>query len=672
MTQATKQDDTRLNLASHDAVGERIEQLKALLPEIFVEGQIDPERLRQHLGDFSKVGTERYGLNWAGKADAIRSLQIPSHGTLVPMKDQSVNFDESENLIIEGDNLEVLKLLQKSYHGKIKMIYIDPPYNTGGDFIYPDNFKEGLDTYLRYSGQATEEGFKVSTNSESGGRYHSNWLNMMYPRLFVAKSLLRDDGVICISIDDHELHNLVTVLNEIFGEESHVATLSIINNLKGRNDKANVATCHEHLVIFARPQFMANGLPLNEEQLKEYKYTDGKKERYALRDLRKRGRPDRREDRPNMYFPIYYNQHKKTFSLARTSPNDIEITPKRGDGSDGRWRWGRDRVSANLDILEAKYSEKKERWDIEHRVYLNPNFRADAAPADEEADDDDVLFERTSKSKSFWWGGEISSDVGRREFKKLFEDMDFDYPKSPFFLERIIRMCSNNGDIVMDFFAGSGTTGQAVLNLNREDKTYRKFILVQLPQPLDENSEAYKKGYRKISDVCFQRVKRTIEQIGAELSSQFKLEETPYGLNFKAFQLTSSNFKLWDASAGSKDADGLAKQLELYADNLLPGRSQDDILYEVILKTGQPLTAKIEIIEVAGQKVFSIDGGAMLICLEDPIKEETLVGMLEYQPAIMVALDKAFHGNDQLKTNIKLQAESTGESEQSRVLFKTV
>jgi adenine-specific DNA-methyltransferase len=224
----------------------------------------------------------------------------------------------------------------------------------------------------------------------------------------------------------------------------------------------------------------------------------------------------------------------------------------------------------------------------------------------------------------------------------------------------------------MDFFAGSGTTGQAILNLNHEDKASRKFILVQLPQPLDENSEAYKKGYRKISDVCLQRVKRTIEQIGVKLSAQFKLEETPYGLNFKAFQLTSSNFKLWDASAGSKDADGLAKQLELYADNLLPGRSQDDILYEVILKAGQPLTAKIEKIEIAEQQVFSIDGGAMLICLEDPIKEETLVGMLEYQPAVMVALDKAFHGNDQLKTNIKLQAEATGESEQSRVLFKTV
>ena len=651
MTEAKKkkQDDTRLNLASHDAVGERIEQLKALLPEIFVDGQLDPERLRQHLGDFSKVGAERYGLNWAGKAEAIRSLQIPSHGTLVPLKDQSVNFDESENMIIEGDNLEVLKLLQKSYHGKIKMIYIDPPYNTGGDFIYPDNFKEGLDTYLRYSGQATEQGFKVSTNSENGGRYHSNWLNMMYPRLFMAKNLLRDDGIIFISIDDHELCNLRQLMDEIFGTENFIAILPTIMNLKGNPDNFGFSDTHEYVVVYARikEKCQVGVFDIDESDLDEW--SEDEWGLYKRADtLRRTGQDASRAKRPKGWFPIFISDNQTIYTTEDDQPitkSDQVLWPVNEEAEELSWTWSKKKINDenhNLILVNGRNGLN---------IYKKQRPQIGELP--------------TKKPKSVFYKSDYSTSTATNELKKLLGKKVFDGPKPVPLIKDLIQIGTEKDSIVLDFFAGSRTTAHAVLEANLEDQGNRRFICVQLPEPAAVDSDAFKAGYKTIAEITRDRASRVCTKLKGNLFSN-----SDWG--FKALRLSSSNFKLWDASAGSKDADGLAKQLELYADNLLPGRSQDDILYEVILKAGQPLTAKIEKIEVAGQRVFSIGGGAMLICLEDPIKEETLVGMLEYQPAVMVALDKAFHGNDQLKTNIKLQAEATGESEQSRVLFKTV
>lgn len=649
MTQIKKQDDTRLNLASHDAVGERIEQLKMLLPEIFVEGQIDPEQLRLHLGDFSKVGAERYGLNWAGKADAIRNLQIPSHGTLVPLKDQSVNFDESENMIIEGDNLEVLKLLQKSYHGKIKMIYIDPPYNTGGDFIYPDNFKEGLETYLKYSGQATEGGFKVSTNSENGGRYHSNWLNMMYPRLFMAKNLLRDDGIIFISIDDHELCNLRQLMDEIFGSENFIAILPTIMNLKGNPDNFGFSDTHEYVVVYARTKEKCQVGVFN---IDESDLDDWSEDEYGLYKradtLRRTGQDASRAKRPKGWFPIFISEDQAIYATEDDQPitkSDQVLWPVNEDEEELSWTWSKKKINDenhNLILVNGRNGLN---------IYKKQRPQIGELP--------------TKKPKSVFYKPDYSTSTATNELKKLLGKKVFDGPKPVPLIKDLVQIGTEKDSIVLDFFAGSGTTAHAVLETNFEDQGNRRFICIQLPEPTAAESDAFKAGYKTIAEITRDRASKVCTKLQNNLFSN-----ADWG--FKALRLTSSNFKLWDASGGSKDADGLAKQLDAFADNLLPGRSQDDILYEVILKAGQPLTAKIEKIEVAGQKVFSIDGGAMLICLEDPIKEETLVGMLEYQPAIMVALDKAFHGNDQLKTNIKLQAEATGESEQSRVLFKTV
>ena len=622
MTQTKKTDDIRMNLASHDAVADRLEGLKFLFPEAFVEGKVDLERLRQHLGDFSHTGTERYGLTWAGKAEAIRALQIPSHGTLVPMRKESVNFDESENMIIEGDNLEVLKLLQKSYHGKIKMIYIDPPYNTGGDFIYPDNFKEGLETYLKYSGQATEEGFKASTNAESNGRYHSNWLNMMYPRLFMAKNLLRDDGIIFVSIDDSESFSLRLVMNEIFGEDNFIANIVWKHTQQSKNDEKYFSRHHNSIICYRRSDAISQlRFDRQDKDNKAYSNPDNDpKGLWRSGDVRS----------PN---------YRETLCFDILTPSGKTIKPP-----ENGWRWKQDTISEKIASGEIVFNSDETK--IIRKIYLS---------------------EQDGRTPENLWDTDFAGSTreANNEIKELFGEAVFDTPKPTKLIEKMAELTCHNGDLILDFFAGSGSTGHAVINQVLAGRDMR-FILVQLPEVISEQSVASKAGFKTISQITIARMERVIKAAAVKLNFGQK------GLGFKTFRLSSSNFKLWDAANAPKDVEALAQTLELFADNVLPDRSQEDILYEVILKSGQPLTAKIEKIKVAKQHVFSINGGAMLVCLEDPLEESTLRGMLELRPAVMVALDKAFHGNDQLKTNIKLQAEATGESEQSRVLFKTV
>ncbi len=327
---------------SADLVAGNIAQLRALFPELVTEGPkgtaINLDVLKALVGDATVTDVdEKYGLNWHGKRRARQLALTPSAGTLRPYPAESVDWDSTQNLMIEGDNLEVLKLLQKSYAGKVKLIYIDPPYNTGKDFVYPDNFQDSIQNYLELTGQR-EGGQRLSSNTETNGRFHTDWLNMMLPRLKLAKALLKREGVVFISIDDRELTNLRLVANEVFGEESFVATVAVVNNMKGRNDKKHVATTHEYVVIYAGPSFVSNGLPLTEEQRAAFKYTDEKGGKYALRDLRKRGGPDRREDRPNMYFPIYWDEASGRCSLERLLPKDVEVLPVKGDGAAGSWR----------------------------------------------------------------------------------------------------------------------------------------------------------------------------------------------------------------------------------------------------------------------------------------------------------------------------------------------
>ncbi|MBC8179703.1 site-specific DNA-methyltransferase, partial [candidate division KSB1 bacterium] len=633
---------------------EKLNKLKKIIPEAFTENKIDWEKLKAALGDDIEFKNERYVLNWAGKSDAFRVLQSPTTATLVPDKDESVNFDTSENIFIEGENLEVLKVLQKSYFGKIKMIYIDPPYNTGNDtFIYPDKFSETKEEYLSRIGDKDETGFLTREglfrkNSKDSGHYHSNWLSMMYPRLFLARNLLRDDGVIFVSIDDNELENLKHLMNEIYGEENHVATITVINNMKGRNDEANVATCHEYLLIYSKGQFISNGLPLSEEKLKEYKYIDENNEKYNLRDLRKRGRPDRRKDRPNMYFSIYYDKDEDTCYLEEVKEGLIKIIPLRGDKSDGRWRWGKDRVRANLKYLHPKYSERKDRWDIQHRVYLNLNVISGVG--DEEVDEDEQNFDRTSKSKSFWWGGDISTDVANREFKKLFPNINPDYPKSPYFIDKLLHMATTNDDIVLDFFSGYGTTAHSVLIHVLENNKRLRFILVQLPELIETKNDIYKAGYKTIAEIGKERIRRVIKKIKKEQESTLDLDGNAekMDLGFKVFKLQESNFKIWRTKIENEEQ--LVEQLQQHLEPLDENAKTEDVLYELLLKSGVSLTAKIK------QKngFFLVNDTEIALILEK-VDQEIIKTVINVKPQKVITLDRLFNNNDQLKTNTALQ-----------------
>ena len=505
-----------LDLNSADGTQLNLDALYQIAPSAFTEVRDDKtgeisrkvnfEVLRRLLGDHATDGDgEMYQFTWVGKNAARAEAAKPTDKTLRPVVENSVDWDNTKNIYIEGDNLEVLKLLQRSYMGKVKMIYIDPPYNTGNDFIYSDDFSEDKDEYMENSGQFDEEGNRMTPNLESNGRFHTDWLNMIYPRLKVAKDILRWDGAIFISIDDNEQENLKKVCDEIFGESNYVGKIAIVNNLKGRNDRKDIATCHEYLLIYGESEFVAGGLPLTEEQRQLFDKTDENGNAYQLRDLRKRGRPDRREDRPNMYFPIYYNERTKECSLQKHN-GWVEIFPLRGDGSDGRWRWGRERVQANLSILEPYYSRIAGRWGIQHRVYLNPALNP-ANDYDEE-EDRESEGERSSKSKSFWIGGELSSDVGRRQLKNLFGTAYFDYPKSVDFIAKALYLGTDSDAIVMDFFSGSATTAHAVMQLNAEDGGRRKFIMVQIPEACAENSEAFKAGYKNVCEIGKERIRR--------------------------------------------------------------------------------------------------------------------------------------------------------------------
>lgn len=642
---------------------DRINALRQILPEAFADGKINFDTLRQLLGDdVEDEREEHFGLSWTGKREARRLAGLPSKGTLVPVPGEGFDEATTENIFIEGDNLEVLKLLHKSYRGRVKMIYIDPPYNTGNDFIYKDDYREPLESYLQRSGQMTEAGELLSSNPKSTGRFHSNWMNMIYPRLRVAKDLLRDDGVIFVSIDDNELQNLRQMMNEIFGEENLVSILSVITNAKGRNDKKNVAPCHEYLIIFAKENFNSYGLPLTEEQLKEYKYKDIEGYKYALRDLRKRGRPDRREDRPNMWYPIYFNPETKTFALERQSEKDIEITPQKGDGADGRWRWGKDRVKKNLEILEARYSSKKDRWDIDHRVYLDLNRFPDVDDDDEEADDDDETYQRTSKSKSFWTGGEISTDVGRREFKNLFPDVEFDYPKSPYLLKRILNMSVANDEICLDFYSGSGTTAQAILELNNEDKGNRKFICVQLPEQTPVDSDARKAGFNKISEITKERIRRAIKRIKIKQNGSSPLlqqaENSDNGerqdLGFKVFRLERSNFRAWTDFTGQVLTD-FRPLLEAAETPFVAEAQPSGILTEILLLEGFPLNSKVEpdnrferneVFRVASE--FSEH--RLFITLDEEVWEETIDRAAELDKNdIFICLDNSLGDENKVR-----------------------
>lgn len=607
-----------------------------------VEYAVDFDMLRQELSSVVVEGNEeRYQFTWPDKKKAILASNAPISATLRPCREESVDFDTTQNLYIEGDNLDVLKLLQETYLGKIKMIYIDPPYNTGNDFVYNDDFAEDAEEYLSNSGQYDGDGNRLVQNTESNGRFHTDWLNMIYPRLKLAKDLLTDDGVIFISIDDNEQENLKKICDEVFGEINYCGKIAVVNNLKGRNDKKDIATCHEYLLLYGKTHFAAGGLPLTEEQRMKFDKIDDNGNAYQLRDLRKRGRPDRREDRPNMFFPIYYNESTRECSLEKQE-DWIEILPLRGDGSDGRWRWGRERVQKNLSILEPRYSTIAGRWGIEHRVYLNPAYNPSLDSVDE--DDEEATEERSSKSKSFWMGGELSSDVGRRQLKNLFGTAYFDYPKSVNFILNALCMGTSSDSIVVDFFSGSATTAHAVMQLNAEDGGHRRFIMVQLPEATGPKSEAYKAGYKNICEIGKERIRRA----GRKIKEENPLTTQDLDVGFRVLKLDSSNMKdvYYTSDAYTRD------MFDMLADNIKEDRTPEDLLFQVMLDLGIPLSSKIEETVIAGKKVFKVEGNYLIACFDSNLTEETITAIAQQRPYYFVMRDSSM-ANDSVATNFE-------------------
>lgn len=630
----------KLKMHTPNKADENFAKLAALFPNAVTEtidenGEvvraIDKDVLMQEISTAVVDGAEeRYQFTWPDKKKAVLAANSPIAKTLRPCRAESVDFDNTENLYIEGDNLDVLKLLQETYLGKVKMIYIDPPYNTGNDFVYNDDFAENTEDYLDRSGQFDEEGNRLVLNTESNGRFHTDWLNMIYPRLRLAKDLLTDDGVIFISIDDNEQENLKKNCDEIFGEANYIGKIAVVNNLKGRNDKKDIATCHEYLLIYGKSEFTAGGMPLTDEQRNAFNKVDEKGNAYQLRDLRKRGRPDRREDRPNMYFPIYYNETNKECSLEKKD-GWIEILPLRGDGSDGRWRWGKDRVQANLSILEPHYSSISGKWGIQHRVYLNPSLNP--ASDDEEEDNN----ERVSKSKSFWMGGELSSDVGRRQLKDVMGSAYFDYPKSVDFIINTLHMGAEDDSIILDFFSGSATTAHAVMQLNAEDGGKRKFIMVQLPEETDEKSEAYKAGYKNICEIGKERIRRA----GAKIKEENPMTTDGLDTGFRVLKLDSTNMKDVYYNPDELTIETLMGTV----DNIKEDRTPEDLLFQVMLDLGVLLSSKIEQTTIAGKTVYNVADGFLIACFDENVTEETITAVAKMKPYYFVMRDSSMAGD---------------------------
>ncbi|MGO3330747.1 site-specific DNA-methyltransferase [Brevibacterium aurantiacum] len=592
-------------------------KLAELFPEVAVDGKINLDTLKTILGIDVEDGRERFGLTWPGKAQAIRAAQTPTTATLEPDRANSVDWDTTQNVFIEGDNLEVLKVLQKHYYGQIKMIYIDPPYNTGKDFVYSDDYADSIGSYLELTGQTDEDG-KLSTNSESTGRFHSNWLNMMYPRLKLARNLLTANGSIAISIGDAEIQNLMQIADEIFGEKNRVAVLGWKKRGTGGQVARNAIIKQvEYVLLYAKNGGLVElSGPPNEDSGKE-----------NWRDFRKSGGQWQREFRPNQHFAFWLGEDGD-LSLEET-PGSSPIYPKDANGVDGFWENGIETTRERLSRGDFRVRESKQGLKIDQREFAKD----------------------TSNAGSFL---DIPSTRGTDEIKAIFGDnVLFENPKPVDLITQLLQLSAvSNNDYVLDFFAGSGTTAHAVMQLNAEDGGSRRCISVQLPEPTGEKSEARKAGYETISQITRERIRRAGAKIFEEESG--KLDGCKdLDVGFRAYKLVDTNFAKWKADSGLSE-DELVGLFADLADSADDHARPEALLTEVLLKLGFSLSEKIETISVKGLEVFSVAEGLVLTYLDEhkaPTLDQ-LRALVAREPERLVILEDAFKGNDELKTNL--------------------
>ncbi len=596
-----------------------LDKLRSVFPECVSEGKLDIDKLLSLCGEYIDNDFEKYRFEWKGKAECLRLAQKRSSGTLRPCPAESVNWDTTQNLYIEGDNLEVLKLLQSAYYRKVKMIYIDPPYNTGNDFVYADDFADPLARYKEVTQQTTK------SNPETMGRYHTNWLNMMYPRLRLAANLLRDDGAIFISIDDNEITNLRKICDEVFGEENFVAQITLLCNPKGRSQDMYVANCHEYILIYSKSPRCKGGfsIPKSGEDIAEDYTLCDKNGFYRELELRNTHRDFGKFNRPNLFYPFFVNSMGQV-SLNESSEYSSAVYPVWGDGFEGCWTWGKQKAMDNIDLLTAKQVDGK--WRIYRKSYAVQNG-------------EDVK----KQVKSIWTDASFFTEKGQKATNEVFgtKEKIFQSPKSPEMIKQIIMMGqASEGDIILDFFSGSATTAHAVMQLNAEDGGNRRFILVQLPEVCDEKSEAYKAGYKNICEIGKERIRRAGKKLTETKDGQLSMdgEKAPLDIGFKVFKLDTSNMKLWDTTPiADGDADELVERMNRMVRRIKPERSDLDMVYEVMLKLGVLLNYPVQQLNINGKPVYEVgEDCLLLICLAEFVEPEDVQAMADYAPAKMI------------------------------------
>lgn len=651
------------------------EKLRAVFPQCFTEGRLDIDKLLNLCGEYITDDFEKYEFRWKGKSECLQLAGKRSAGTLRPCPEESVDWESTRNLYIEGDNLEVLKLLQTSYYRKVKMIYIDPPYNTGNDFVYADDFADPLARYREVTQQTTK------SNPETMGRFHTNWLNMMYPRLRLAANLLRDDGVIFISIDDNELDNLKKLCNEVFGEENFVAQISYINNPKGRSHDMYFAACHEYILIYTKSALSKGSFSISkdEDELQANYTLSDDNGAYRLLELRNTHREFGKHNRPNLFYPFFINE-KGTIGIVPTTEQATEVYPIWNDGYEGCWTWSVQKALDEMPLLVAKMVDGV--WKIYRKSYAIQDGEASK-----------------KQLKSLWTDNDFFTERGQKALNELFQSKEkiFQSPKSVDLIVQLLRTCTSENDIILDFFSGSATTAHALMQLNAKDGGNRRFVLVQLPEVTDEKSEAFKAGYKNICEIGKERIRRagkkilddgitktikkkyktetsvsldtegmeehtTLEEYEIETQTTHVTSEE-IDVGFRVFKLDSSNLKIWDDSPlVGEDAATLFEQRMLdYLDVLVPGRTAVEVVYEIMLKLGQDLCEPIAAIDLgSGKTVYGVGADIkFIVCLAPGVTTEDANAMADYAPGRIIFAEQCFENTEQ-KSNVRLTLKDKG------------